>query len=92
MSLQNSTSAILARAILHDRTARRKVGLQLLLVLVLSVVFGYLVIDGWLAKSLLLFSLYWMGVSFLMLMILLLAVYDALRVVKEERDKLKREL
>ena len=81
----------LAKAILHDRTQRRKFLFQLTLFLLALVIVGYWPLSGWLASSLWLFLLWWAGVAFLTLWILLFAFYDMLRVVQEERDEILKK-
>ena len=77
----------LARMILHSREMRRKMLFQLVLVLLAIVVLGAWPLSGWLGSNIWLFLLWW-GVSmFYGLMVILLAVYDMLAVIKEERGK-----
>ncbi len=83
---------IIAKGILHDRRLRRKMLFQVLIALLLSVFIGNWVLDGWLANGLWRFILWWGGVAFLTLFILLFALYDAMRAVQEEREEMLREL
>ena len=77
----------LARMILHSREMRRKMLFQLVLVLLAIVVLGAWPLSGWLGSNIWLFLLWW-GVSmFYGLMVILLAIYDMLAVIKEERGK-----
>lgn len=66
----------LARAILHDRGARRKLMLQFLMLLVASIAIGTWLIDSLLGKSVWCFALYWGGVLLGVCMLMLLCVYD----------------
>ena len=73
--------------ILHSREMRRKMLFQLVLVLFAIVVLGAWPLSGWLGGNIWLFLLWW-GVSmFYGLMVILLALYDMLAVIKEERGK-----
>ena len=79
----------LARMILHTREMRRKVLFQLMLVLLVLVCLGAWPLANWLSSNVWLFLIWW-GASMLYgLMVILLAVYDMLAVVKEERDKME---
>ena len=81
----------LARMILHSREMRRKVLFQLVLVLLVLVCLGAWPLANWLGNNdnVWLFLIWW-GASMLYgLMIVLLAIYDMLAVVKEEREKQK---
>lgn len=81
----------LARMILHSREMRRKVLFQLVMVLLLLVVLGAWPLADWLSGSIWLFLLWW-GISMVYgLMVILLAVYDMLAVVKEERARSSQE-
>ena len=78
--------------ILHDRTQRRKFVIQLIILLLSMVIIGHWPLSAWLADGLLRFIIWWGFVAFLTVWILLFAIYDALRVVREERDKVLGEL
>ncbi len=80
-------SKLLARAILHDRAARRKVIARLLVFVLALLATGLWGIDGWLAKNVWFFLLWWGGVAFFTCMVMLFALYDALAVIREERGK-----
>jgi peptidoglycan biosynthesis protein MviN/MurJ (putative lipid II flippase) len=77
----------LSRTILHDREMRRKILARLLLLIFAIMAIGLWGIGGWLAKDVLRFTLWWAGCGFLTVMVMLLALYDALAVVREERAK-----
>ncbi|MCP5537777.1 MAG: hypothetical protein H7A51_16275 [Akkermansiaceae bacterium] len=79
----------LARMILHTREMRRKMLFQLVLVLVALVCLGAWPLADWLGSNVWLFLTWW-GASMLYgLMVILLAVYDMLAVVREEREKME---
>lgn len=83
-------SKLLARAILHDRAARRKViGRMLLLALMLMAAGIWLVAD-WLAENPWRFLLWWGACALITAMVMLFALYDALAVIREEREKLRK--
>ncbi len=77
----------IARSILHDRAARRKVIGRMLLAALLVMAAGLWLVDGWLASSPWLFLLWWGGCAALTCLVMLFAVYDALAVVREEGGK-----
>ncbi len=80
-------SKLIARAILHDRAARRKVlGRMLGLVLTLMAA-GLWMIDGWLAENPWWFLLWWGGCALITCLVMLFALYDVLAVIREEREK-----
>jgi hypothetical protein len=82
-----SDSKLLARAILHDRTARRKVLARMLVFVLVLLALGLWVIDDWLAGSLWWFLLWWSGCALITCVLMLFALYDALASVREEREK-----
>jgi hypothetical protein len=85
------SSKMLSKAILHDRTTRRKLlGWAALLMLALFAI-GLWVIQTWLAQSLLRFTLWWLGCAVYTGVVMLFALYDALRAVREEREKFEQE-
>lgn len=80
-------SKLLARAILHDRAARRKViGRMLMLALALMAA-GIWLVDEWLAGNPWLFLLWWGACALVTGMVMLSALYDAFAVIREEREK-----
>jgi len=74
--------------ILHTREMRRKVLLQLVIVLLVLVVLGAWPLAGWLSGNMWLFLLWWGASLFYGLMVILLAIYDMLAVLKEERESM----
>jgi hypothetical protein len=77
----------IARAILHDRAARRKTIGRMLMTSLLMMAAGLWLIDGWLAADVMFFTLWWAGCAGLACLVMLFAVYDALAVIREERGK-----
>lgn len=80
-------SKMVARAVLHDRSARRRILGWMVMVAFLQIVGGLWLVDGWLSKSPLFFLLWWGGLALLSLGVMLFAVYDALAAFREEREK-----
>lgn len=76
-----------AKSILHDRTLRRKAMARSLVLLLAVFAIGLWVIDKWLATNLWRFVLWWGGCAFLAAFVVLFALYDAMRVIREERDR-----
>ncbi len=76
----------IATAILHDRAARRKVIFRLLLASLLMMAAGLWWIDGWLAAGIWRFVIWWAACAGLTCMVMLFALYDALRVFREVRE------
>lgn len=75
----------IARAILHDRTSRRKFIGRMLMAALLMMAAGLWLIDSWLAAGAIRFLLWWAGCAGLTCMVMLFALYDALAVIREER-------
>ena len=71
--------------ILHTRKLRRKMLLQLLILLAVIVALGSWPLAGWLGGNIWLFTIWWGICTLYGLMVILLAVYDMLAVVQEER-------
>ena len=57
---------------------------QLLIFLLVVVAIGTWVIDGWLTKEVIRFSIFWGLVSMYVLFIVLMAIYDMLKVMRDE--------
>ena len=79
----------IARAILHDRAARRKIIGRMLMASLLMMAAGLWLIDAWLAASVPRFVIWWGACAALTCVVMLFAVYDALAVVREERDRFR---
>jgi hypothetical protein len=71
--------------ILYTRKLRRRMLLQLLIVLAIIAVLGSWPLAGWLGSNIWLFTIWWGICTLYGLMVILLAVYDMLAVVQEER-------
>ncbi len=74
--------------ILQTREMRRKVLFQLVLVLLVLVCLGAWPLANWLDDNVWLFLTWWVASTIYGLMVILLAIYDMLAVVKEEREKM----
>lgn len=77
----------IARAILRDRAMRRKIIGRMLMAALLMMAAGLWLIDGWLAAGLWRFVIWWGACAGLTCIVMLFALYDALAVVREERDR-----
>lgn len=75
----------IARAILRDRAARRRITGWILLAALMALAAGLWLVDGWLASNPWWFSAWWGGCALLACMAVLFALYDALAVIREER-------
>lgn len=80
---------LVARAILRDRTARRKLIARMLLLALVLMAAGLWLIDDWLAKNPRWFLLWWGACAVITSLMMLFALYDALAVIREEREKLR---
>jgi len=75
----------LARMILHSREMRRKMLFQLVIILLIIVALGAWPMADWLSESVWLFLIWW-GISMVYGgLVILLAIYDMLAVIREER-------
>ena len=79
----------MARGILKDRGLRRKIMARMLLFALGMMALGLWGIDGWLAVNPWRFLLWWLGCAMVTAAVMIFALYDALAVIREERDKLK---
>ncbi len=79
----------LARMILRDRGERRKLLFRMLMAALLIMAAGLWLIDGWLSENPWRFLLWWGGCGLLTIIVLVFALYDALAVIREEREKFK---
>jgi hypothetical protein len=80
-------SKSIARGILRDRAARRKLLGRMLMFALALMAAGLWLIDDQLARNPWWFLLWWGGCALVTLMVLLFALYDALAVIREERNK-----
>lgn len=72
---------------LRDRVSRRKMLAYWLIFVLVWIVLGLWIIDGWLAESPTRFVIWWCGCLLITLILITLALYDALSAVREERSK-----
>jgi hypothetical protein len=84
-SWESSTG--LARAILHDRSERRKWLGRITLVPLAMLALGLWVLDDWIWESPWRVLFWWGGCALATLVVMIFALYDALAVVREEREK-----
>lgn len=82
----------LARAILHDRAERRKWLFYLVLVPLGMLALGLWVLDEWIWASAWRVLFWWGGCALGTGVVLVFALYDSLAVIREEREKLKKDL
>ena len=78
---------MVAQAVLNDRRMRRKVlgGFATTMLVMFAV--GLWGIDEWLEKSALRFGIYWLLCGGLTIFVMIFAIFDALKVIKEERER-----
>jgi hypothetical protein len=79
----------LARSVLRERGRRRRLLLRLLLVVLVFFALGLWGVDDWLEGGVMRFGLWWLGCAGLTVALMVLALYDALAVVREERAALR---
>ncbi len=77
-----------AAGILADRGKRRRALGIFAAVMIAMLLIGLFVIDEWLAGSIVRFALYWVACGGLCLFVMLFALFDALAVIKEEKERL----
>jgi len=77
----------IAKILLLNRVERRKYLGRFLAVTLLWMVLGLCVIDEWLAEDALRFLLWWGACGVLALILVVFALYDALSVIREEREQ-----
>jgi len=82
----------MAAAILQDRPLRRRVLSSFLVLLLVMFASGLWVFDRWLTASPWRFVIWWGACGVLAVFILLFALYDAMAVVREERDRFRSRL
>lgn len=83
-------STDLARAILHDRTERRKWLARMLVVPVAMLALGLWVLDDWIWQSPWRALAWWGACALATLILVIFALYDALAVIREERANHKK--
>ncbi|MCW1922926.1 hypothetical protein OKA05_10215 [Luteolibacter arcticus] len=77
----------LAKGILHDRTSRRKAMARSLALLLAVFAIGLWGIDDWLAKDVWRFIVWWGVCGLLAIFVVAFALYDVMRVLREERER-----
>ena len=87
-----SDSKGLARAILHDRAERRKWLGRMALVPLAMLGIGLWALDEWIWESPWRVLFWWGGCTLATLVVILFALYDALAVVREEREKARSDV
>lgn len=83
-------STALARAILHDRSERRKWLGRMMLVPVAMLALGLWVVPDWIWESPWRALAWWGGCAAATVIVVIFAIYDALMVIREERAKLPK--
>jgi peptidoglycan biosynthesis protein MviN/MurJ (putative lipid II flippase) len=78
----------LARMILRDRTQRRRVLARMLLLALGMMAAGLWLVDGWIEANPMRFLVWWGACAVVTSSVLLFAVFDALSVVREERERI----
>lgn len=78
----------IAKGILGDRTLRRRAMSRCLMLLLAVFAVGLWVIPGWLGANVWRFLLWWAGCGALAIFTVAFALYDAMAVIREERDKM----
>jgi len=87
-----ATSVAVALAVMQDRTMRRRAIMRFLVLLLGMFAFGLWGIDGWLTASVWRFLFYWGACGALTVFVMLFALYDAMAVVREEREQYMQEM
>jgi hypothetical protein len=87
---QWTANKAVARGILQDRALRRRFIARLLFLLLAVFAIGLWVIPGWLRGDIWRFFLWWGGCGLLATFMVIMAFYDALAVIREEREKIGR--
>jgi hypothetical protein len=80
-------STTLARAILHDRAERRKWMARMMVVPLAMLAIGLWGINEWLEQNPWRFVLWWAACGVATCVVMIFALYDALAVVREERER-----
>lgn len=83
---------LLASGILRDRKLRRKVIFQLLIFIFILFILGAFILKAWLASNFIVFSLFWGCIFFLTIFLILLAIFDMMRIYDEEKNLFNKEM
>lgn len=81
------SSKSIAKSMLRDRVSRRKILTYWLLFVLAWIVCGIWMIDGWLAGSAIRYLVWWGASAIHAIILVFLALHDALSVIREEREK-----
>ena len=81
------TDKRVARSMLRNREQRRKIMARMLLVALGLMAGGLWLVGGWLAKNPWYFLVWWGVCALITCMTMVLALYDVLAVIREEREK-----
>lgn len=81
------TDKRVARSMLRDRDTRRKIMARMLLIALGMMACGLWLIDGWLKGSPWMFLVWWGLCALITCMTMMMALYDILAVIREEREK-----
>jgi peptidoglycan biosynthesis protein MviN/MurJ (putative lipid II flippase) len=76
-----------ARTMLRNRDTRRKIMARMLLLALAFMACGLWLLDDWLKVRPWMFLIWWGACAFLTCMTMVMAVYDMLAVIREEREK-----
>lgn len=82
-----SLSKGIARGLLRDRNERRRLLARILMVVLVIISAGLWLIDHWLSVNVWRFLLWWGACAGLTCLMMLLALYDLLAVIREERER-----
>ena len=77
-----------AKGILRDRSLRRRAMGRCLVLLLAMFAIGLWVIEGWLEQNIWRFFLWWAGCGAVAVLMVIFALYDAMAVIREEREKM----
>lgn len=76
----------LARGLLRDRMERRRLLARILVVVLVLISAGLWLLDHWLTANVWRFLCWWGACAVLTCLMMLLALYDLLAVIREERE------
>lgn len=80
------------KGILHTRSRRRRLILQICIAVMVLFALGVFILNDWLSQSIALFSLFWGTIFLLTCLIIILALYDMRRALKEEKSDHNKEM
>ncbi len=76
-----------ARSMLRNRGTRRKIMARMLLLSLALMAGGLWLVDGWLKARPWFFLIWWGACAFVTSMTMVMALYDMMAVIREEREK-----